>query len=286
MGRTITRSFRVNWKKDLFNIISEISEYAENYSSEPIPFSKLSIRSNKDMVYLFELLNITKNIARTQKGKKRAQGLYELGEEGLYIFDLFQKLNIESNIEIRINKHLHKLLIDSFFHYEFFLNFLRYFIFNSTSNESFTKGDLYRNLLMYCIREVGTTGIMDQHTLNNLMNFAKGVELIIEDQEEANSLTLNLDFFDDLNYGDLNNEIEKKLENYREGMNTIDLCRHLLEYQTHFYLGTDLTLSEIYDCLKYLARGEDPSIRCKFEFIGGITYPPIIGAHALIKLKK
>ena len=134
--------------------------------------------------------------------------------------------------------------------------------------------------------EVGTTGIMDQHTLINLMNFGKGIELIIEDQGETNLLTLNLDFFDVLNYSDLNSEIEKKLKNYNEGMDTIDLCKYLLEYQTRFYLSTDLTLSEVYDCLKFLAKGEDPSIRCKFEFIGGITYPPIIGAHALIILKK
>jgi len=289
LGRTITISILVSWRNKLFETITYISEFAENNNFKPLPKSKLRINDN--MKTFFEKINIIKNVA-TKTGKASKLAFYSLGEDGQTILELYNKSNNESNneikrnIEIRIKKLLHKLLIDAYFHYEFLLKFLRYFYFNRNNNEPIQKEELLRNLLKYAIMEIGTTEIFDKHTWDNLYNLAKGVGLLIEiDQDRTKFIKLSLEFFTEIDYKTLNKEIERKLQDSPYGMRTISICKYLLEYQTRFYIGTDLTIHEIYDLLKYLYIGKDPSIRSKFEFLGGTIYPPIKSAHCIIKLK-
>ncbi len=291
MGRTITISIIREWKKVLIETINNIYDYGIEHSSEPIPKSNLTDEISDDTINFYEKINILKNVAKTKTGKKSKLGQYSLVEDGKTILELSRKLINETedqkkkNIEIRINKHLHKLLIDAYFHYEFFIKFLRYFYFNLKKNLPISKEEIFRNLLSYTIMEIGTTEIFDRHTWDDLYNMARGVDLIIEkEQDGIRLIDLNLDFFNEIDYKALNYEVENKLQNLPYGMHTIDLCKYLLEYQTRFYLGTDLTISEIYDLLKNLYIGKETSIKKKFEFLGGITYPPITSAHCMIKL--
>ncbi len=283
MGSTITYTVRKQWRN---NLISTLTEFKIKVREEGIKsISKPDLRNvfelSDDMITFFENIKVINNVAKIKGGRKGKRGTYTLTDTSYEILDLF-----ENESEHRLSLFLHKLLLDNFFQYEYFLDFFKEIYLKTLSeidNLKLEKKKIRNNFLDFCENRFGTSEFIDKHTFSNIYYFATGVNLLQERNDQ--SYRINSDFFEDINYKKLNILIETQIKSYSEGILTRKLCENLKKNQKQFYYGKDLTINEIYELILNIYLRQIEEITPNFDFSGGVPRPPIPSPHTIIKYK-
>jgi len=285
MGGTITYSVSTHWKDDLFQMNSRIRQILEEAGTKTISITDLmkEFGLSDDTIKLFTEIEVLHNVAKIGGGGTAKRGSYELTNFADELIKLYER----SSEEEKINKILHRKLKKKFFQYDFFFNFLNFFFHNINQNSrelNLNKSQLRNQFLEYCIEIYGTCEFIDRITFDNIYNFSMQDHLL--ELKDDNTIVLNTEYFTIVDFVNLNLLIERELKKHSEGMITRKLCEYLIQNHIHFYYGGDLTLFEVYNLILNLYEEKVENIFIKFNFHGGVPYPPIPSPHTIIKYQE